>query len=402
MPTFLYKAKTGPGKPVQGLLEAESRLTALDKLSRLGYVPITLEETAPDDDKTRPWTFQPRIRPKDLSLFTRQLADLLESGLPLIRALEVVEVQTENKRLARLLRDIRDQIKGGRAFSDAMEQFPRAFSPVYVNLVRAGEVGGVLGAALNRLSELTEQEDDLRSRLQAAMAYPLLIAVVGVATLFFLLTFVVPRLAGMFSETGQALPLLTRLLIGASDLLIGYWWVPVVALAGLVAALRSGHSLARQAALDQMLLSLPLWGPLMKKVAIARFARTLGTLLASGVPILDALQVVSHVLGHAAFQAQVMEASRSVQQGASLAESLRPLPAFPAFLCHMIAVGEEGNMLEKSLQKVAATYEREADRALKMMTTLLEPAMILAIGSVIGAVVICMLLPIFQISVFVK
>jgi len=403
MATFIYQAKAGPQKIVEGLLEAESRQGALDKISKMGYFPVRVDESGEEKERQSSLPFMRRVGIMDLSLFTRQLSDLLESGVPLMKALRVVEDQTENKKLSQIIREIRAQVKDGKSLSDGMKSYPDVFSNVYTSLIRAGEVGGILGSTLSRLSEFAEGEDELRSKVIAAMAYPALISIVGVGTVLFLVAFIVPRLAGMFADMGQSLPWMTVLLTRASGLLTRYWWAGILLAGGGIAALSAGSRKEKgRLFLDKAVLRMPLWGTVIKKVAIARFARTLGMLLTGGVPILDALKVVTGALNHAVLEEQLGNAAQSVQHGASLSESLKGMPDFPAFICNMIAVGEEGNLLEKALFKVAVTYERQADRAVKMMTSLLEPLMILAVGSVIGFIVIAMLLPIFQIHSFMK
>jgi len=335
-------------------------------------------------------------------LWTRQLSDLLDSGVPLLTALEVVENQTENRWMQGVSSDIRLQVKNGASLSEAMRTYPDVFSSVYTSLIRAGEVGGFIGQTLSRLSEFAEGEHELRSKVLSAMAYPLLIVIVGAGTVLFLMSFVVPKLAGMFADMGQNLPLITRILAQVSAICTSYGWVGLLLAVGSVAAFRMGKGWERgRFYFDRMLVRLPVWGTVVKKVAIARLARTLGMLLSGNVPILEALRVVSGTLNHPVLQDQLRCATQSVQEGKGLAESLKGAPDFPPFICNMIAIGEEGNSLEKSLHKVAATYERDSDRAIKLMTSLLEPLMILGVGSIIGIIVVAMLLPIFQIHTFV-
>jgi len=399
MTSFRYKGKSGPGRVVEGVLEAENRLAALGQLSRQGYFPLFLEErSGAESIPRRPWGR--RVSSQDVCLLARQLADLLESGVPLLRALILVQDQTGSATLARIVREIVDQVRGGQPLSKALKDYPAIFSPLIVSLIYAGEVGGTLHITLERLADFLEQEGDFKSRVRAALVYPCLIALVGLGTVVFLMSFAVPRLADMFSDMGQSLPLVTRLLIGLSAAITSYGgWMAAPALAGGALWLFYAPPGKRP---GRILRRIPIWGPVVQKSAIARFARTLATLLAGGVPIVQALRVVSDVLDNQAFKSGILEVSRQVEQGRSLSECLHEVPGLPAFICQMVAVGEEVNALERSLNKVASAYERETDRAMKLAATLLEPAMILLIGSVVGAVVIAMLLPIFQISAFVK
>ncbi len=403
MTTYAYRAKEGPGKTVEGLLEAETRALALDKLARQGLTPIRVEERSPSAGGGG-LAFLKRVPAKDVTLLTRQLSDLLESGVPLLKSLRIVRGQTHHPRLARVLGEVVTAVEGGSPLSEAMARHRDLFGPLQAALVRVGESAGVLGPALARLSEFSEQAEELRTRVRTALIYPLLIACVGALTVVFLMLFVVPKLAGMFSDMGQPLPMVTRVLLGVSGFLLGpgglftLVLIPVAVL--LVKKALSGEK--ARARLDRLLFRIPLWGNVARQVAVARFARTLATLLGGGVPILDALKSAAEAVGHGSLREQVLSVAALVREGAPLSESLRRMPDFPPYLCQMIAVGEEGNILEKSLQKVAGTYEREADRAMKVMTSLLEPAMILGVGSVIGVIVIALLLPIFQITAFVK
>ena len=403
MPTFAYKAKSSPHQAVEGLLEAESRAAALDKLARQGLTPMRVEERAPSAAEGG-LSFLRRVPAKDVALLTRQLSDLLESGVPLLKSLRIVRGQTHHPRLARVLGEIIAAVEGGLPLSEAMALHRDLFGPLQAALVRVGESAGVLGPSLARLSEFSEQAEELRTRVRTALIYPLLIACVGALTVVFLMLFVVPRLAGMFADMGEPLPLVTRALLGVSGFLLGpggIFTLVLVPVAFFLARKAFAGEKAR-ARLDRFLFRIPVWGNVSRQVAVARFARTMATLLNGGVPILDALKSAAEAVGHASLRSQVLSVAALVREGAPLSESLRRMPDFPPYLCQMIAVGEEGNILEKSLQKVAGNYEREADRAMKVMTSLLEPAMILGVGGVIGLIVIALLLPIFQITAFVK
>ncbi len=401
MATYQYKAKKGPDEATAGLVEAETRGEALEKLSQRGYFPLELREYA--ESGRSPWAFRASITKKDLGFFTRQMADLLESNVPLLRALQLTREQSERPALARMIDVLQDQVRGGSSLSEALKKFPRSFSPLYVNLIYAGEVGGVLNQTLGRLAMFLEQEEEFRSRLAAALAYPALILAVGGLSVLFLMVFVVPRLTSMFLDSGQGMPWIARALQAVSQSLTSVTGAAALAL-GLGA---SGWALIQapqsvRAWIAHALLRAPLWGSVLKKGMIARFARTLSMLLEGGVPILRALEVVSHVLDHPGFRCPMRQALEAVEQGSALSESLKRTGLFPALVCQMIAIGEEANTLERALEKIAAAYERETDRAMKLATSLLEPVMILGVGSVIGVIVVAMLLPIFEISTFVK
>jgi type II secretory pathway component PulF len=395
MPTFRYRAKSAPGQSVDGVVEAENRLAALEKLSKLGYFPTSVDENVA---QTSPGTG--KISQKDLALFTRQLADLLDAGLPLLKGLRVATDQTPNPRLATILRDVGDRVEGGASLAEALRVYSDVFTPVFVGLVHAGEVGAFLGDALERLADLAERQDELRSRIQTSLAYPGLILLTGVGTVLFLLVYVVPKLATVFEEMGQELPWVTRLLVSVGRGLsspVGLLMVGGAA-AGLVLTRKKWKAWLSSRSLDRI----PVWGPLAKKAALARFGRTFSVLLSSGVPILDSLQISSDVLGHPDLSKHLLAARGRVGEGESLAESLRAAGGFPPFVANMIAVGEEGRSLARSLDKVATTCERDCDRAIKVFTALLEPLLILGVGTVIAFIVLSMLLPIFQMSTFVR
>lgn len=395
MPAFRYRAKSAPGQTVDGVVEAENRLAALGKLSELGYYPTSVEENlAPES------TAKGKISQKDLALFTRQLADLLDAGLPLLKGLRVATEQTSNQRLAAILREISDRVEGGSSLTEALRLHPTVFTPVFIGLVHAGEVGAFLGGALERLADLAERQDELRARIQTSLAYPGLILLTGAGTVLFLLVYVVPKLAGVFEEMGQELPWATRFLVGlgrgtASPL-------GLLMIGGAVAALVLTRKKWKAWFSSRSLAHIPVWGPLAQKAALARFGRTLSVLLSSGVPILDSLQISSDVLGHPLLSQHLLDARTRVGEGESLADSLRAAGGFPPFVANMIAVGEEGRSLARSLDKVAAACERDCDRALKVFTALLEPLLILGVGTVIAFIVLSMLLPIFQMSTFVR
>ncbi len=392
---FRYRAKSAPGQEVEGVLEAENRLAALGKLSDMGYFPLDVEETVGGAVP-----FRGKVSSKDRALFTRQLADLLDAGLPLLKGLRVAAEQTSNPKLSAVLGEVSDRVEGGSSLAEALRTHGEIFPPVYVGLVRAGEVGAFLGTALERLADLEERQDDLRARIRTSLAYPGLILFTGAGTVFFLLLYVVPKLATVFEEMGQQLPWATRFLVGLGQGISSPAGLLLLS-AIVVVLLLSRHVVARWI-MSHSLTHLPVWGPLAQKASLARFGRTLSVLLASGVPILESLQLSADVLAHPVLSEKLMEARRRVGEGESLAESLRAAGGFPPFVANMIAVGEEGRSLGRSLDKVAAACERDCDRALKVFTALLEPALILVVGSVIAFIVLSMLLPIFQMSTFVR
>jgi len=406
MRNFRYKAKDSRKEMITGILEAETEQEALAKLSQRGYFPLSIErEEVSSEGPTDSLSlgFFTRIRRRDITLFTRQLADLLESGLPLMRALDVLWEQTENRRLQQILSDLASRVRDGKSFSDALAFYPRVFSNLYVSMVRSGEVGGLLSEVLARLADFGEKEEELRAKVRAALAYPILILFVGMATVAVLLIFVVPKLVSLFQEVGQILPLPTRILVELSQGLAYYWWVVLSMVVLSVFLLRRGRlSQGVRLAIDGVKLRIPVWGSLVKKVEIANFARSLATLLSHGVPILQAMQVVVQATENELLRGEFERIGEQLKGGTTLSQEIRRGRMFPALVTNMVAVGEEAGNLERSLFKIADTYEREADRAMKLMTSLVEPVMILVMGSIVGFIVIAMLMPIFQIDLLAR
>ncbi|MCZ6563950.1 MAG: type II secretion system F family protein [Deltaproteobacteria bacterium] len=406
MQKFLYKAKDGRKQVMQGILEAETERGALSKLSQMGYFPLSIqkEEAGPQRQaSSRSFSIFTGIRRRDITFFTRQLSDLLEAGLTLMRALNVIQDQTENPRLQEILGDIVSHVRDGKSFSDALAVYPKVFPPIYVSMVRSGEVGGILGGVLARLADFSEKEEELQGKVRAAMAYPTLICLVGMGTVAVLLIFVVPKLVLLFQDVGQVLPLPTQILIAVSNGVAKYWWVAllIAALGGFFGK-RQRLPQGARLAIDRIKLRFPVWGSLIKKVEIARFARSLATLLSHGVPILQAMQSVYQATGNEMLKGELQKIGDQLRGGTTLSQGMRLSRIFPNLVINMVSVGEEAGSLDRSLIKIADTYEREADRAMKMMTALVEPVMILVMGSVVGFIVVSMLLPIFQIDILAR
>ena len=405
MPRFIYKAKSGPKDLAEGIIEAENKDNAITKLNQLGYFPVSVVEEGIKSERSSGLSlnFFSRIAAKDVGIFTRRLSDLLDSGLTILRALDLLYNQTENKNLKEVIQDVSNFVRGGGRFSEALARHPNTFSNLYTSMVKSGETGGMLDAVLNHLADFAEKEEEVRGRISASMAYPILLALLGTITIFILLTFVIPRLVNMFMEIGQALPLPTIILINVSNFFANYWWL-ILTLISIIVFLIRRRNKTREGryALDIFKLNFPVLGDFIKKTEIARFARTLGTLLQNGVPIIESLDGVSEVMGNEILRRETERMRSEVVDGSTLSKAMSKAKYFPEFVTNMIAVGEEGGQLEKSLSKVADSYERESDKTVKLMTSLLEPIMILIMGSIVGFIVISMLLPIFQINLAVR
>ncbi len=402
MPRFVYSAKDSNKRMVEGSLMAESEGDALEKLAQMGCFPISLrKEEAPLLKQEAPFPYRPftRVRRRDICLFMRQLSDLLEAGLTLFRAIRIIGEQTENPALQKIVADLGGRIREGTSFSDALADHPKIFPSLFVSMVRSGEVGGMLPAVLAKLADFGEEEEELHAKVRSALAYPTLIFFVGIGTIFVLLTFAIPKLVSLFEEVGQVLPLPTRILIAVSEALVSYgWFLLAIIIVGIFILRRVAHSKEGRLALDRIKLHLPIWGPLIQKVETARFARSLGMLLSHGVAILQAVEVVTQTMVNEVLKRGLGKIREQLEGGTSLSQAMRDSQLFPAFVINMVAVGEEGGTLDRSLLKIGEAYDRQADRAMKLMASLIEPVMILVMGLVVGFIVISMLLPIFQID----
>lgn len=402
MAHFLYKAKKGPKEIVEGSVEADSENAAIKRLTQDGLYLVWIEEKKDfSKEKTKGvLLFSKRIKPKDLANFTRQLSDLLDSGLTLFDSLNVIEKQIGHPQLKEVIRSIRDSIKDGNTFSESLTIYPHIFSSLYISLVKAGEAGSMLSEVMVNIADFLEKQEDVKSKVLAALLYPMLMVFVGIGTIFILMAFVIPKLANMFIEMGEVLPLPTRILIGISDFASSYWILLVILAGGVVFFIKKGSSnKGTKKTIDRFKLKLPVVGGLIKNSDLARFSRTLSTLLKNGVPILYSLKITSDIIDNEIVKEEVLRVYTDVKAGSSLKAAIKKNTSFPQFVVNMTAIGEEGGFLDKMLLKVAKAYEVEIDRAVKAVSALLEPVLILAMGLIVGFIVIAMLLPVFEISI---
>jgi len=401
VPRYFYTAKKRPEEVLEGVIEVDSENAAITKLMESGCYPISVKEQplASCDKSKEIFLFSNRIKTRDIADFTRQLSELLDSGLPLFDALNILENQTSLPQLKDVIRDVRSRIKGGSTFSGSLKSRPLIFSDLYVNLVKSGEAGGMLGEVLANISEFLEKESDTRSRIMAALSYPLLMVAVGFISIFILLGFVIPKLTNMLVETGEALPLPTSMLIGLSNIVRDYWILLLILIGSLIFFVKTRKTnKAIRLIIDRLKLKLPVLGVLIGRSELARFSRTLSTLLRNGVPMLHSIKITSDVIDNRIIRQQIEAAHNDVKSGFSLQAAIKKNTDFPIFLINMIAVGEESGSLDKALLKVAKAYEAETDRIIKVLSSLIEPVIILIMGLVVGFIVISMLLPVFQIS----
>lgn len=401
MPIYAYTGLTSQGRTVQGVIDADSPKSARLSLRKTGVFPTTIQEESTQpapDPAVSSLTFE-RISAQELALVTRQFATLAAAGLPLVECLGTLIEQMEQARLKRVLTHVRQQVREGHALADALQAHPRVFSDIYIHMVRAGEESGTLDAVLARLADYSESQARLLRTVQAALTYPVLMIVVASVIVGFLLAYVVPQVTRIFSDTGQTLPLATQVLLGLSAFVAQSWWLLLVAGAlGTLIWLRVIATQKGRLWYDRALLRLPWVGRLLQRLNVARFARTLSTLLASGVPILNALSMVAHLVKNSVLRQTVEEARVSVQEGESLAAPLRRSGVFPALLVQMIAVGERSGELEAMLSRAAEACDEEVSIALTRLTNLLEPLTILMMGAVVLFIVLAILLPIFELN----
>jgi len=405
MPVYAYKGLTPQGRNVSGILDAESPTSARLSLRRSGIFPTSLsEETARRSQEdllkgAETSRFFDHVPVQELALFTRQLATLIGAGLPLIECLETLGEQVERASLKRVLAHVRQQVREGSTLADALQGHPRVFSSIYVNMIRSGEASGALPAVLSRLAEYSEGQARLLRTVQSALTYPVLMVLVASAILVFLLAYVVPQVTQIFRDTGQKLPVTTQALITVSSFLSAYWWeLAAINACGLLGFSRLLRTEKGRVWWDRFVLGSPWTGRLVQRLNVARVSRTLGTLLASGVPILTALDIVTQLVSNTRLRRALEEARTSVQEGESLALPLKRSGVFPGLFVQMVAVGERSGELEPMLHRAAEAYDEEVATALSRITSILEPLTILVMGGVVLFIVLAILLPIFQLN----
>ena len=422
MTKFKYLAKETSGNTVEGTIEAESPDEAVEKISQLGYLPVRIQEAAVEEEEkpqAAPQVSAPRpevktssqpvhssgvkVKSKEITAFGRELSSLIRSGVPILRGLEIIAEPVENPQFKRLLMKIRDEVKEGKAFSAALSEFPRVFPPLYIALVSAGEASGTLDQSLIRITEYRQKQEEIHSHLRSAMVYPILMALTGAGTIIFMLTFVMPRLMGIFDRLGGELPLPTKILMSISSTFQhGWFWIAGAIALTLLTVTGSSKGKAQRLALSESALRVPVMGSLILKSEVARASRTLELLIKSGISIIKGIETVVPILGNEVLRREFSKCTQDLKEGGSFGKSLKKSKRFPVFMTNLIVVGEESGKLDEALSEIATFYERETDEALRMMTSLLEPLMILVMGFVVGFIVISMLLPMFELNMMVK
>jgi len=402
MATFAYVGRTRSGAIKKGELSAKTRDEAVDQLRKQSVVVTSLEEKKSGKGGFNLSFLGSGLTDKDLVVFTRQFGTMINAGLPLVQCLEILSTQSENKVLRETVGAVKTQVEAGSTFSDALRRHPKVFDDLYVNLVHAGEVGGLLDTILTRLAVYIEKAMKLKGQIKSAMIYPSAILGVAAVVITVLMIWVIPIFAKMFNELSggkMGLPGPTQLVIDLSNIFTSYWWVMLISIGAIIFGFKKYYATAQgRMAIDKFLLKTPVFGDLIRKASVAKFTRTLGTLLASGVPLLDGLTICAKTAGNKVIEETLVNARVSISGGKTIADPLAASGVFPKMVTHMIAVGESTGALDAMLGKIADFYEDEVDQAVASLTALLEPAMMVFLGIVIGFIVIAMYLPIFKMA----
>jgi len=401
--TYTYRVRDRQGKLVTGSLQADNERLVISKLQEMGYVPVAVQEKKKGVGQIE-LSFRPNhVKPKELAVFARQFATMVNSGLPILKALAILGDQTESKALATVVGEVRLDVERGSSLSQAMAKHPKVFQNLFIAMIRAGETGGVLDSVLLRLADNLEREVELRQRVKSAMTYPVVVLAMVTLILIAMLLFIVPQFQGIYATLGGTLPLPTRILLFVSQTFRTYWWMWALAVIVFVFLFRRYKKTPRgRAQLDRMKLKVPVFGGLFHKTALSRFASTLSILLRSGVPILQSLDIVSETVNNAVISAAVTDVQGSVKEGESIARPLGKHAVFPPMVVQMLAVGEETGAVDTMLEKVAEFYDNEVTATVDALTSLIEPLMIAVIGACVGMAVIALYLPMFNVINLIK
>ncbi|KQC06135.1 MAG: hypothetical protein APR62_01455 [Smithella sp. SDB] len=408
MSVFEYVALDKKGRQRKGFIDAPGAAAARQKLREENIYPVEINQT--DNKKVSAlsqvlkFNIWQRVSASEISIFTRQLSTLLGAGMPLVPSLSIIIKQAEEGLLKKTLVQIREQVNEGKSLTESMSGFPQIFPPFYLNMVRAGEASGTINLVLERLADFRESQQALMNKIRSALAYPIIMFFIGSAVILLLMTFVVPKITGIFTDMHQTLPLITLILIAVSNFLKSFWWLILIILAASIVAFRytTTGTEAGKRLWDNIKLKVPVFGKINRKIAITRFSRTLATLLQSGVPLLQAMEIVRNVVNNTIIGEAIGKAGKDVEEGKELSGPLTQSGIFPPMVTEMIAVGEQSGTMEAMLNRIATTYETEAQADIMVMTSLLEPVMILVMGFVVGFIVVSILLPIFEMNQLVR
>ena len=394
MPNFNWKGRTRTGRVQEGVLVAENKDAVIAALRRQQIIVTAVTEKGKEFAVPK---LGGGIGRKEIAIFTRQFSVMIDAGLPLVQCLEILGNQQENRTFQKILFQVRQDVESGSTLADALRKHPKAFDDLYCNMVAAGEAGGILDTILQRLSVYIEKIVKLRAAVRSAMVYPSAVILIAIGVVWIILWKVIPTFATLFEGLGASLPLPTRVTIALSHFVAAWWWFIFLAVGLTAYTLNRYHKTHRgRRVVDGFLLRMPLLGPVLRKIAVARFCRTLGTLVSSGVPILEGLEITARTSGNAVVEDAILATRRSVEEGKTISEPLKATDVFPPMVVQMVAVGEATGALETMLNKIADFYEDEVDEATANLLALLEPVMIMFLGIVIGGIVISMYLPMFD------
>src|SRR3954447_3749199 len=402
MSTYVFKAMDLTGAKATGEVEAESKQVVSDQLKQRGLIVLEIADKHSSKELAIP--FFNRIKAQDLTIMTRQLATMVNSGMTILRALYVLEAQTENEKLVAAISAVRKDVEAGLPLSDSLERHPKVFNPLFVAMTRAGETGGVLDSALMRVADQLEAADSLRRQVKAAMAYPLVVMTFAVSVLIALVVFLVPVFVGTFKQFGGALPTITKFTVGLSKAMTGYWYAFILGGFGISWSFKRWKATDRGRKMwDTFKLRIPMKiGDIVQKIALARWSRTLSALVSAGVPLMQALEITGQTAGNWCVEKAMGDVIESVRQGGTIAEPLKHAPVFPGMVTHMIGVGEETGAMDTMLSKIADFYEDQVGAAVKQLASILEPVMIIVVGGMVGFIVVSMYMPLFKVYDSIK
>ncbi len=400
MAVYQWSGKTPRGIIESGEITASTKDEVISILGRKNIVPTLITEKP----KKKLFAFGGKIKDKDIVVFTRQFSTMINAGLPLVQALDILSNQVENKAFGRIIAQVKTDVESGLTYADSLKKHPRVFSELYANMVAAGEAGGILDTILNRLATYIEKAMKLKKKVKGAMVYPAVITTVAILVIVIIMVFVVPTFSKMFAQLGGTLPLPTRMVIGLSKFIAGTGGIIclISAIAAVVFVIQFRRTEKGKSLIDLILLKLPIFGTLLNKVAVAKFTRTLGTLVSSGVPILDGLEITAKTSGNKVVERAIMSVRKEVVGGKTIAEPIKKAKVFPPMVTHMIAVGESTGALDAMLGKIADFYDDEVDAAVSNLTAMMEPLLMIFLGTTVGFIVIAMYLPIFKLITLIK
>lgn len=399
MPKYNWEAKSKAGSVQKGVMEASSVAMVEAQLKKYGFAGITVKEEKKRSSLSIPGFGGKKIQTKDLVVFTRQFATMIDSGLPLVQCLDILASQQDNKTFKVILSKVKEDVESGSTFADALAKHPKAFDDLYVNLVAAGEVGGILDTILNRLAAYIEKAMKLKKRVKGAMVYPTTIMAIAVVVVGVILVFVIPTFAKMFADFGGDLPVPTKIVIALSNFITRYILLIIGAGIGINIGIKKYYATANgRKFIDTFALKLPVVGPLIRKVAVAKFTRTLGTMISSGVPIMDGLEIVAKTAGNKVVEEAIYKVRQAISEGKTIAEPLAASGVFPPMVVQMISVGEATGAMDAMLNKIADFYDDEVDDAVGALTSMMEPMLMVFLGTTVGGLVVAMYLPIFKLA----